>query len=333
MRKITHMVSTLTILVVLACGEPTPTAELAPAPSSAVVPTATSVSTSVPVATPTNTPDPTATPTAIPNPTPTPVPPSAPFVLNGFTSVTPRDSENVVVYDLTKIRGDANLVDLYDRVYRQVFNSYSIELASAQFSAFTDVLGLDPVYLVQGSQFPNEILSVLDELGYNRKNYRNVALWEASGDPGTERFGDYVAFPRDDLVVFSNSVDSIRSFIRTSRGESDSLADDTADVASRLPTGIMSGVFAGCEQNLISQSCEAFGRSFLKRDSKTLEFTLVFKFGSAAEAQRETDRVRNVLDDPKIRRDLLADSASEVKVIQSGVFIEIRGQMDLQDFG
>lgn len=238
--------------------------------------------------------------------------------LKGIMEVLPDDVSYFSYFDVEAMRTDRNYRDMYDKMRDDLGDSllddlgqYSRDVDSVAFAYSEDSYAYWGV--ITGDLDVDEFRYAMEENGYDEDDYRDVEVWS----DGYEAYSLI-----NNMIVFVDEEDEIRSAIRLADDSAGSMYDDEdyRDVLSRLPSGVYTVLGQDDYEEYRSYGI-SIGSS---GDDDVLAFTACFKFSSERRAE---DNMRDLEEEMERSFDLYGIDSS-----QSGEFITITGEIDIEDF-
>jgi hypothetical protein len=237
-----------------------------------------------------------------------------------FLKIVPSDTNNyLVVIDLTSLRNDKDLSDIYQQINNgnDPSSEFGLDYADIDYMGAASG-GSDSLVLLRGAIDKKAIESKFDDLGYSYEIYNNYKLW-------TDNNGYYTMAFVPAGFIMGDSVDGVKNSIRTMTGSVKSLYADQNVKAVSNKTGAGFIVLMGFSSDLTSQydGATGFGVSVSKLNKSNLTIQGLYQFTDTTQAKSALSSVKD---------DLGNSQWTTSKVSQSGSALLFEGTWNISNF-
>lgn len=235
-------------------------------------------------------------------------------------NMTPTNAEDFWYIDLQALRDQRDLRDVLENVeddLEELIDEFEIDLDEVEAVAIITIDG-DSNLIVRGDLNRDDLIKALKDEDFDEGEMDDVTVWEGQG------FYEAVAFLQDGHFAFGYLPKYVEDIVQASTGERRSLADrDNIDaVFDRLATQA-SSLSLFVSEDCFASRCRAFGESARRMESDIIEVNLLFLFRSGEDAEDGQEEIED---------ELLLEDARNVEYRQDGNFVEVRFEMDVEDF-
>ena len=105
--------------------------------------------------------------------------------ITAMMSRVPADTTNVDFLDISLVRGDEDLADVYESWqygFGQEFGEFGIDFDDINQLAYGTLSMFDIYFIITGDFVSSEISSQLDTLGFTKSEYQDVGIWEGENE-------------------------------------------------------------------------------------------------------------------------------------------------------
>jgi hypothetical protein len=239
--------------------------------------------------------------------------------------IAPEDTQSIMYMDFDVIKNDPDCAPMYD----DMRDSIESEMEGVQV---TDIIGYGMINVEHGGldvrigEYNTEDMrNTLKEQGGKEEEYQGIEIW-VSDTHGLPRAFTFI----DNMVVFGDK-DTVEASICAYKNIEPSLYDneDVKTILNEIPGGIFHIIINPIPNELLN--IFGTGTGFISicnlvEGDEVLDIKGLFKFESEADAENYLEKTK------ELARGFLFSTPMDIEAKLKGRFIEITGDMDLEDF-
>lgn len=243
--------------------------------------------------------------------------------LSDMLARVPADTTSLKYVDVSTLRNDADLDDLYDAWKASVDSRLEARgIDHGDVDVFASNLNPGKRFtLLVGNFDLAELRDELDDRHYDDDKYKGVEVWKREAGWGYDPDNEVALMGK--LIILGNEA-GVEACIKVIKeGEASWLSKvDINDVVSRLPGGLYVDLQKTDLAGLLIKGLEASGTSFKKQDRDTLRISGVAKFDDEDDADDAENTIENLMEQQEF---------DEVSITQQGEFLKASAELDIDD--
>ena len=243
--------------------------------------------------------------------------------LSDMLARVPADTKSLKYVDVSTLRNDADLDDLYDAWKASVDSRLEARgIDHGDVDVFASNLNPGKRFtLLVGNFDLAELRDELDDRHYDDDEYKGVEVWKREAGWGYDPDNEVALM--GNLIILGNEA-GVEACIKVIKeGEASWLSKvDINDVVSRLPGGLYVDLQKTDLAGLLIKGLEASGTSFKKQDRDTLRIGGVAKFDDEDDADDAENTIENLMEQQEF---------DEVSITQQGEFLKASAELDIDD--
>jgi len=240
--------------------------------------------------------------------------------------IAPENALSITYFDLDAIKEDPDCEHRYDDMRGSIGSEMWRNIQISDISGYA-IIGVErgTLFLQIGKYDIKDIRNNLKEQGYTEGEYRASEIWTS------DIFGMAMAYTIIGNMVICGDKDTVEACLRVHKNDEPSMYDnkDVKSVLDKLPAGIFHIIIKTIsERDSIYHGLRTGGFSIsnLKTGDEVLDIKGWFKFESEADAEASLEDVKDIGEGFFFSADV------DIDVQLKGQFIEITGEMDIEDF-
>jgi len=239
--------------------------------------------------------------------------------------IAPENALSITYFDLDATKEDPDCEHMYDDMCGSIGSEMWRSIKISDISGYA-IIGVErgTLYLQIGKYDIKDIRNNLKEQGYTEGEYRASEIWTS------DIYGMVMAYTFIGNMVICGDKDAVEACLRVHKNEEPSIYDneDVKSVLDKLPAGIFHVIDAMSGEDIMGKGLLTRSISIcnLTAGDEVLDIKGWFKYESEADAKASLEDAKDSGEGFFFGTDV------DIDVQLKGQFIEITGEMDIEDF-